>query len=155
VKHKRVLISLISVAVSTQVVGIFSNHVVMSLNKGMPVLGLAASFGKWVPFDQGTKLPLLTDVIRVGMYYGSIGDLFIVIGLVTCMTAIWIAMPQGRKFFPLLVASTLGIFWSESQVNNVTTTFLCVTAGVGTILAIYWKYRSSNKSKAMVKEADE
>ena len=155
VKHKKVLISLIFVAVLTQAAGVFSNHMAMYENGGMPALGLAAAFGKWVPFNRGTKLPLLSDVIRIGVYYVSMGDLFIILGLVTCMIAIWIALPQGRKFFPLLVASVVGIFWSESQVNNMTSTLLCVSAGVSTILAMYWKYRTSHKSKAMVKEADE
>jgi hypothetical protein len=154
VKHKKILILLISIIGVTEAIGTVSNRVVMSLNRGMPAMGLAVAFGKWVPENQGTRLPLLTDVIRAGDYAISVGDLFIFAGMVTSMIAIWIALPQGRKLFPFLIASMIGIFWSLTLPNNMISTLLFMTAGVSTILGMYWKYRASNKNVKAVAEEE-
>ena len=142
--------SLICVAVLTQTIGAALNRIVIILNRGMPAVGDTVAFGKYVPINQGTRLVLLADVIRVGDYVLSVGDLFFFTGIFTCLIALWIAIPQGRKFFPLLIASVSGIFLSVAQLNNITLT-LCEIAAIGTILAIYWKYRSSIKTKVVVK----
>jgi hypothetical protein len=91
----------------------------------------------------------------VGDYAISVGDLFIFAGMVTSMIAIWIALPQGRKLFPILISSIIGIYWSLTLPNNMISTLLFITAAVSTLSAMYWKYRSSNKIKATVKESDE
>ena len=109
-KHRKMVTSLLPVAILTEAVGAVLNRIVISANGGMPTIAYARTFGKWVSLNQETKLALLSDVIRVGNYAVSVGDLFIITGIVTNMLTIWIAMPQGRKFFPLLIASVLGIF---------------------------------------------
>lgn len=147
-KHRKMVILLLPVAILTEAVGAVLNRIVISANGGMPTIACARAFDEWVSLNQETKLALLSDVIRVGNYAVSVGDLFIITGIVTNMITIWIAMPQGRKFFPLLIASVFGIFLSIAEPNHMVSTLLCETAAIGTILAMYWKYHSSIKIKA-------
>ena len=111
-KHRKMLIILLLMAIVTQAIGAILNRIVISSNLGMPTIGCASAFSKWVPIDQGTKLTALSDVIRVGNYALSMGDLFIITGLFISMSALWLAIPAGRKFFPFLVASVVGVFMS-------------------------------------------
>jgi hypothetical protein len=153
-KHRKMVMSLLPVAVLTEAVGAVLNRIVISANGGMPTIACTGAFNKWVSLTQETKLAFLSDVIRVGNYAISVGDLFIITGIVTNMITIWIAMPQGRKFFPLLIASVIGIFMSIAEPNHLVSTLLFETAAIVTILAIYWKYRSTLKTKAVGTELD-
>jgi uncharacterized membrane protein len=115
----------------------------------MPTIGYEGESGMWVPINQETRFAFLSDVIRVGNYVGSLGDLFIIISMVTIMIATWIAMPQGRKLFPILVVSAFGIILSRAEAVYVAT-LLFLIAAVGTVLAMYFKYRSSVKTRTVV-----
>jgi len=148
-KHKKMLIIFVLVAVLSLGVGAVLNRVVRSLNQGMPSIGLTLAFGKYVPINQGTKLVFLADVIRAGNYVLSVGDLFFFTGIFICLIALWIAVPQGRKFFPVLIASIIGIFMSVAQAN-MRSTILCETAAVLSILVIYWSYRSNKRGKVVI-----
>ena len=117
----------------------------------MPTIGCASAFSKWVPIDQGTKLTALSDVIRVGNYALSMGDLFIITGLFISISALWLAIPAGRKFFPFLVASVVGVFMSIAEPNRIISTVLCEIAAVGTIIAMYWSHRSAIKAQVIKK----
>jgi hypothetical protein len=112
------------------------------IESGMPSIGLTLALGKYVPINQGTKLVFLADVIRAGNYILSVGDLFFLTGIFTCLIALWVAVPQGRKFIPLLIVSILGIFMSVAQ-SNVRSTLLCETTAVLSTLVIYWSHRSN------------
>lgn len=143
-KHRKIVISLILVAVLTQAVGAILNLVVISNNGGMPTIAYPTIFGNWVSINQGTKFAFLSDVIRLGYYAISVGDLVFITGIVTSMIAVWIAMPQARKFFSLLIISVFGVFLSTAE-NNLASKLLSETAAVGTILVMYWKHRSALK----------
>ena len=151
-KHKKTLIILISLSVLLQVIGAALNGIVKSLNRGMPVPGLTEAFDNHVPINQGTQLAFLADVIRIGGYALSVGDLLLIAGIFTCFIALWIALPQGRKFFPILIVSVIGIYLSVSLQNAMTSRVLCETAAAGSVVAMYWSYRSSIRKKATVKE---
>ena len=97
-KHKKMLIIFVLVAVLSLGVGAVLNRVVRSLNQGMPSIGLTLAFGKYVPINQGTKLVFLADVIRAGNYVLSVGDLFFFTGIFICLIALWVTLPPGRKF---------------------------------------------------------
>lgn len=140
-KRRKLVISLLPLAMLTEAAGAVLNRVVVSANGGMPTIGYPEASSKWVPLNPETKLALLSDVIRVGNYALSIGDLLFTTGIVISMITIWIVMPQGRRFFPILIASVFGIFWSIAQPNHMVSTLLFETAATGTILAIYLKYR--------------
>ena len=142
-KHHRVVIILVLVAIFAQVVGALLNRIVISCNMGMPTVACASALSKWVPIGPGTRLAALSDVIRVGGYALSIGDLFIISGLFISVSALWLAIPAGRKFFPFLIVSVIGIFLSIAEPNNMVSTLLCEIAAVGTVLAMYWAHRSS------------
>jgi len=148
-KHRNIVILLLITSIVTQVVGIILNCIVISMNRGMPTIGYEGESGMWVPINQETRFAFLSDVIRVGNYVGSLGDLFIIISMVTIMIATWIAMPQGRKLFPILVVSAFGIILSRAEAVYVAT-LLFLIAAVGTVLAMYFKYRSSVKTRTVV-----
>jgi hypothetical protein len=131
-------------------VGVVLNDVARSLNRGMPSIDCAAAFGRYVPINSGTKLVFLGDVIPVGHYIFSVGDLFFITGVFICVIALWIALPQGRKFFPFLIISIIGIFLNVGQGNKIQPLALCETASVLSILAMYYSYRSSSTEKAEV-----
>jgi hypothetical protein len=140
-KKRKVVISVLSVIVLIETVGIILNRVVMSANGGMPTVVVKEAFDKWVPLNPGTRFPFLSDVIQVGYYAVSIGDLLLLTGIAANMVAIWMAFPPSRKFFPILIVSFLGILWSIAE-PNMMSAFLCETVAVGTILVIFWKCRS-------------
>jgi len=96
--HKKILKILLLMAVLSVSIGAILNHVVRSVNRGMPSIGLTSAFGKYVPINQGTKLVFLADVIRVGSYILSVGDLFFFTGIFICLIALWVTLPPGRKF---------------------------------------------------------
>ena len=150
-KHKKILIILLVAAVLAEAVGSISNRIEILLNRGMPAFGYTIAFGKYVPLNQGTKLVFLADVIRMGDYVLSVGDLLFFTGMVTALIALWIALSEGRKFFPFLIASLLGIFLSIAKPNHFIPTVLCEIAALGSILAMYWTYYSNVKKKAVVK----
>ncbi len=150
-KHRKMLIILLLIAIVTQAIGATLNRIVISSNLGMPTIGCASAFSKWVPIDQGTKLTALSDVIRVGNYALSMGDLFIITGLFISISALWLAIPAGRKFFPFLVASVVGVFMSIAEPNRIISTVLCEIAAVGTIIAMYWSHRSAVKAQVIKK----
>jgi hypothetical protein len=150
-KHRKIVILLLPVAVLTEAVGGVLNRIAISANGGMPTIACPMAFSKWVPINPETKFALLSDVMRVGNYAVSVGDLFIITGIAINMIAIWIAIPQGRKFFPPLIASVFGIFLSIAVPNQIVPTLFFETAAIGTILAIYWKYRSTLKTKVLHK----
>jgi hypothetical protein len=60
------------------------------------------------------------------------------------MVAMWIAFPFGRKFFPIIIVSLLGILWSIAE-PNMESAFFFEAAAICTILVIFWKYRSTLK----------
>lgn len=142
-KRKPVMIVL-SVIILIETVGTILNRVVMSANGGMPTIFVKEAFGKWVPLNPETKFAFLSDVIRVGYYAVSIGDLLLLTGIATNLIAIWIAFPYSRKFFPILVASFLGILLSIAEPNMILA-FLFETVAMCTMLIIFWKYRSTLK----------
>jgi hypothetical protein len=146
-KHKKILITLLITGVLTVGVGSVLNSLVRLLNRGMPAIGYTLAAGKYVPITQGTKLAFLGDVILAGGYVLSVGDLFFFTGILTCLIALWVAIPPGRKFFPLLIISIIGIFWSIAQQNPATSIVLCETAAVVSVLSMYWSYRSSVRKK--------
>jgi len=148
-KHKKILKILLITAVLSVSVGAILNHVVRSVNEGMPSIGLTSAFGKYVPINQGTKLVFLADVIRAGSYILSVGDLFFFTGIFICLIALWVTLPPGRKFFPLLIASIIGIFMSVAQAN-MRSTVLCEVAAVLSLLLIYWSYRSCIRKKSVI-----
>ena len=145
-KHKKILTILLLTGVLTIGIGAVLNYLVRSLNRGMPAIGYIVASGKYVPITQGTKLAFLADVIRAGDYVLSVGDLFFFTGIFTFLIALWTALPQGRKFFPLLIISIIGIFLYLPMRNDTISTLLFQVAAVGTILAMYLKYRSSNET---------
>jgi uncharacterized membrane protein YiaA len=149
-KHKKTLKSLLLIAILSVSVGAVLNCIVRSLNRGMPAIGYTVALGKYVPINQGTKLVFLADIMRLGNYVLSVGDLFFFTGIFICLIALWIAVPQGRKFFPLLIVSIIGIFMSVAQAN-MRSTELLETAAVLSTLVIYWSYRSSIRKKAVIK----
>lgn len=149
-KIKTVLITLIIIAVLAQITGAVLNSMVMSANSGMPTIACTEAIGKWVNIDNNTKFTHLADIIIVGDYVLSIGDLLIIFGVSLSMLTVWIALPQGRKFFPLLIASIAGIIISTAIPDNLISTLLCELAAIGTILFIYWKYLSSKKAKESI-----
>jgi hypothetical protein len=144
-KHRNAVIILLFVSILAQAVGALLNRIVISINMGMPTIAAVTAISKWVPINPVTQLPALADVIRVGDYALSIGDLFIITGLFISMSALWLAIPAGRKFFPLLIASVIGIFLSIAEPNHIVSTVLCEIAAVGTIIVMYWSYRASLK----------
>ena len=148
-KHRNAVIILLLVSILAQGVGALLNRIVVSSNMGMPTIASAAAIRKWVPINPATQLPMLADVIRVGDYALSVGDLFIITGLFISMSALWLAIPAGRKFFPLLIASVIGIFLSIAEPNRIVSTILCEIAAVGTIIAMYWSYRASLKPRVI------
>jgi len=129
----------------TEVVGTILNRIVVSANGGMPAVGCTEAFGKWVPMNAETKFAFLSDVIPVGNYITSIGDLFFMIGIALSMIGVWIVVPQGRKFFPQLIASVIGIFWSTTVPDCIISTFLFEIAAIGTLFSIYFQ-RSAHSS---------
>jgi hypothetical protein len=145
-KHRKTLKILLAATILAEAVGAILNRIVVYLNRGMPTAGLAQAFGKWVALNQETKLPLLADIISIGPYTMSTGDLFFIAGLVTGLIALWIVLPQGRQFFPLLIFSIFGIILSTPIPNDVISVILFQFAAIGTILAMYLKYRSINKT---------
>jgi hypothetical protein len=146
-KKQKWVIFIISVIISIEIVGAILNRVVMSANGGMPVIYLREAFGKWVPLNLETKFAFLSDVIPIGCYAVSIGDLLLLSGIAINMISIWIAVPRSRKVFPLLIASFLGIIWSIAE-PNLMLAFLFEAAALGTLLVIYFKYRSTLKKVA-------
>jgi len=146
-KHKKMLPILLLITVLTIFVGVVLNDVVRSLNRGMPAICCAAAFGRYVPINSGTKLVFLADVIPVGNYIFSVGDLFFITGLFICLIALWLALPQGRKYFPFLIVSIIGIILYVAQANQIQPLVLCETASVLSVLAIYFSYRSSGTEK--------
>ena len=150
-KHKKILTILSLTAILTITAGAVLNSTVRALNRGMPIIGYPA-FGKYVPISEGTKFVFLADVIRIGDYVLSIGDLFFFTGILTCLVALWLALPQGRKFFPLVIINLIGIFWSIAQPNHLPSTILCEMAAVVSILAMYWSYRSNIREQAVIKK---
>jgi hypothetical protein len=147
-KHKQMLKIVLVAAVLTICVGAFLNGIAKSLNQGMPVIELTAAFGRYVPIIPGTKLVFLGDVIPIGNYVFSVGDLFYFTGIFICLIAIWIALPKGRKFFPLLSVSMIGIFLSITKPDNLRPTVLTQVAAILSILGIFWQYRSGISEKA-------
>ena len=148
-KHKKILKILLLTAVLSLGVGAVLNHVVRSLNRGMPAIGYTVALGRYVPIHQGTKLVSLADVIRAGSYILSVGDLFFFTGIFICLIALWVALPQGRRFFPVLIASCIGIFMSVARAN-MGSTLLCETAAVLSTLVIYWSYRYNMSTKPVI-----
>jgi hypothetical protein len=148
-KHQKILKGLLLIAVLSVSVGAVLNRVVRSLNRGMPAIGYTVALGRYVPINQGTKLVFLADIMRLGNYVLSVGDLFFFTGIFICLIALWIAVPQGRKFFPLLIVSIIGIFMSVAQAN-MGSTVLCETAAVLSTLVIYWSYRSNVREKPVI-----
>jgi hypothetical protein len=141
---RKLLIIFLFVVVSIETLGAILNRIVISANGGMPAMGINQAFGKWVPLDSGTKFAFLSDVIRIGDYAVSIGDLFLLAGIATNMIAIWLAFPPSRKFFPILIASFLGILWSIAEPNMVSA-LICEMLAIGFLLVIFWKYHSTLK----------
>jgi hypothetical protein len=137
-------------AVTVQVIGAVLNRIVISLNGGMPSIALTVPMGKWVPLYQGTKLAVLADVIRVGNLAFSAGDLFFIAGLIAEMILLWVAIPQGRKFLPLLVASVLGIFFFITGPNNLTPIILCETVALLAVSGMYYSYRDDLRKRTAV-----
>ena len=88
-------------AVLTLVIGSVLNLVEISLNKGMPIIGHTIAIGRYVPINQGTKLAFLADVIRVGNYILSVGDLFVFTGIFACLITLWIALSKAASSFHL------------------------------------------------------
>jgi hypothetical protein len=150
-KRKKIVIILSVAAVLAEAVGVTLNRIEILLNRGMPAFGYTVAFGRYVPLNQGTKLVFLADVIRMGDYILSVGDLLLFTGMVTALIALWIAMPQGRKFFPFLIASLFGIFLSIAKPNHFIPTVLYEIAALGSILAMYWTCYSNVKKKVVVK----
>jgi hypothetical protein len=148
-KHKKMLTILLLAIVLTIWVGAVLNGAVRSLNQGMPVIGCIVAFGKYVPINQETKLVFLADVIPIGNYVLSVGDLFFITGMFTCLIALWFALPQGRKYFPFLIVSIIGIFLNVAQTNQIQPLVLCEIASILSVLAIYYSYRSSGTEKAV------
>ena len=148
-KHKKILKIFLLVAVLSLSIGAVLNRVVKFLNRGMPAIGYTVPLGRYVPIYQGSKLVFLADVIRLGNYVLSVGDLFFLTGIFICLIALWIAVLQGRKFFPLLIVSIIGIFMSVAQAN-MRSTVLCETAAVLSTLVIYWSYRSNVSKKTVI-----
>jgi hypothetical protein len=148
-KHKKILKILLLMAVLSVSIGAILNHVVRSVNRGMPSIGLTSAFGKYVPINQGTKLVFLADVIRVGSYILSVGDLFFFTGIFICLIALWVTLPPGRKLFPILIASIIGIFMSVAQAK-LRLIILCEVAAVLSILVIYLSYRYCIRKKPVI-----
>ena len=151
-KNKKILKIILLTAVLTLIVGTTLNCVVKSLNQGMPSNGCTVAYGRYVPINQGTKLVFLADVIPVGNYVLSLGDLFFITGILACLTAIWIALPQGRKFFPFLIVSVVWIILFAGTTNDMKSTFLCEIAAVLSICAVYWSYRSNNNEEVVIQK---
>jgi hypothetical protein len=149
INNKKVKLLAIA-AVTVQVIGAVLNRMVIALNGGMPSIALTVPVGKWVPLYQGTKLAVLADVIRVGNLAFSMGDLFFIAGLIAEMILLWVAIPQGRKFLPLLVASVLGIFFFIAGPNNLTPTILCETAALLAVSGMYYSYRDDLRKRTAV-----
>lgn len=146
-KNEKFLKMVLIAAVLIQGTGALFNGIVKSLNRGMPIIGYTAASGKYVPINPGTKLVFLADVIPVGNYIFSAGDLFFLTGVLLSLVALWVALPQGRKFLPFLVISIIGIILSVAQPNDMKSTLLCETAAAISALGIYWSYFSDNKEK--------
>lgn len=140
-KHRKIVISLLPVMLLLFAVGAVLNTIVVSANGGMPVIGSSTAVGRWIPINPGTKFVRLSDIIVVGSYALSAGDLFIIAGIVTSTIAVWIAMRKARKFFLLLIPNVIGIFISRSLPGNLIPTLLFTTAAVGTLLIMYRKER--------------
>jgi hypothetical protein len=146
--HQRKLIFASLAAVLAQGTGTVLNRIEVLFNRGMPAIGCVTAIGKYVPINQHTKIVALADVIRVGDYALSAGDLFFFSGLIIELIILWIAIPKGRKFFPLLIVSLCGIFCSIAEPNQLRATILCEIAAVLSVLAIYWKHRSNVKTNS-------
>ncbi len=144
-KHKKTAIGLVSTGVILITVGAILNCAVVTANGGMPSPIYSEAAGKWVPLTSITHLPVLADVIPVWQYALSIGDVFFIIGMAVNLLAVWVAFRPGRIFFPLLVISIPGIFLSGAVPGNQLSTTLFMLAAIGTLLAIYWKYRRIEK----------
>ena len=139
---------LVIAAILTQAIGAALNRIVIASNGGMPSIAMTVKLGKWVPIYQGTKFAALADIIRVGNFAFSMGDFFFIAGLILEMILLWIAIPQGRKFLPLLIASVSGIFFFIAGPNNITPIILCETAAVVALAGMYYSYRSDIRKKA-------
>ena len=147
-QNKRKLsINFLFVIISIETLGVILNRVVTSANAGMPSIGINEAFGKWVPLGSGTKFAFLSDVIPIGDYAVSIGDLLFITGIAMNMIAIWIAFPPSRKFFPILIVSFLGILWSIAEPNMMFALAFEMLA-VGLLLGIFLKYRSTLKKRS-------
>jgi hypothetical protein len=150
-KTRIILISLISIAVLTQIIGAVLNSLVISANGGMPTVACAEAIGKWVVLNGNTKFVFLADVIRVWNYALSIGDLLIIAGVTLSMITVWIAIPQGRKLFPLLIVNIIGILLSTAVPDNLILTLIFEITAIYTILVIYGRYLSAKRAKAAIK----
>jgi hypothetical protein len=100
-KHKNMLTIFQFIAVFGVGIGSVLNWSVISMNRGMPIIGRTTSFGRYVPINQGTKLVFLADIIRAGNYILSVGDLFVFTGIFACLMTLWIALSKVASSFHL------------------------------------------------------
>ncbi len=140
-KHKKIVILLLSLTVLSITTGAVLNRIVVSANGGMPTIRNTEAVGRWIAISQATRFIFLSDIIRIGWYDLSVGDLFIITGIAISMITVWIAMPKTRKFLPLLIANVIGIFMSRSLPDSIISTLLFTIAAVVTVLVMYFKER--------------
>jgi hypothetical protein len=140
-KHKKIITLLLAMVLVTIIVGAVLNIIVVSSNGGMPTIGYTASIDRWVPIDEATKYSSLSDIIHIGNYVLSFGDLFILAGAAICPILLWIALPRGRKLLPLFIVNIIGVILSRAIPHNAVPTLLFMLAAIGCVLIMYSKYR--------------
>jgi len=99
VKRKKLIVALLIVTVLANIVGAILNCIVVCANRGMPTIAYAQAVGKWVSLTPETRFSYLSDIIRVGSYVISIGDLFIIIAMVVNLVTVWMAIPRVENSF--------------------------------------------------------
>ncbi len=82
------------------------NTLVIKANGGMPVSDMTQDVEKWVVITNETKFVWLSDIIRIGTDYLSIGDiliylgyvLYLILGIVT-ISRLWINKNKQKELF--------------------------------------------------------
>jgi flagellar basal body-associated protein FliL len=141
-RHKKIITLMLGIVLITIIAGAILNTIVVSSNGGMPTIGYTASVDRWVPINETTKFSSLSDIIRIGHYVLSLGDVFIVIGAAICPIALWVALPKGRKMLPLFIMNIIGVIASRAIPYNILPTVLFTVAAVGCVLVMYSKERA-------------